>query len=84
MASGADLRARLKASRFPSRVEGVGWDDGTDAGLLRQWVTHRAERFDWRTAERNGVSFDVIISLVRNHPGRLLGGTTSTSSRGTC
>ncbi|MCY0997370.1 epoxide hydrolase [Myxococcus sp. MISCRS1] len=47
-----DLRARLKATRFPATVEGVGWDDGTDAELLRRFVTHWAERFDWRAAEQ--------------------------------
>lgn len=48
----ADLRARLKATRFTASVDGVGWDDGTDAEVLRQLVTHWAERFDWRTSEQ--------------------------------
>ncbi len=30
-----DLRARLRATRWPEALPGTGWDDGTEVDLLR-------------------------------------------------
>ncbi|MFD6175897.1 MULTISPECIES: epoxide hydrolase family protein [unclassified Isoptericola] len=42
-----DLRARLRATRWPDVPDGAGWSLGTDAEYLRGLVTYWAEEFDW-------------------------------------
>ena len=46
-----DLRRRLWDTRWPSRLEGVGWDYGVDDVYLRRLVGYWAEEFDWRAQE---------------------------------
>ena len=47
-----DLRARLRRTRWPEQVPGIGWDQGTEESWLRQLVAYWADRFDWRAWER--------------------------------
>jgi len=46
-----DLGLRLRLTRWPDAIEGMGWEDGTDRaflqGLARYWQTG----FDWRAQE---------------------------------
>jgi pimeloyl-ACP methyl ester carboxylesterase len=42
-----DLRARLRATRWPDAPEDAGWSLGTDIGYLRELVAYWAEEFDW-------------------------------------
>ncbi|MEU1214572.1 epoxide hydrolase family protein [Streptomyces sp. NPDC005790] len=46
-----DLRARLRATRWPDSPEDAGWSLGTDLGYLRELVAYWAEDFDWPTQE---------------------------------
>ncbi|MEU6851075.1 epoxide hydrolase family protein [Actinacidiphila alni] len=46
-----DLRARLRATRWPDAPEDAGWSLGTDLGYLRELVTYWAEEFDWPAQE---------------------------------
>ncbi|MGW2841788.1 epoxide hydrolase family protein [Streptomyces sp. NPDC001493] len=46
-----DLRARLRATRWPEMPEDAGWATGTDLGYLRELVAHWADRFDWPAQE---------------------------------
>ncbi|MEV0890865.1 epoxide hydrolase family protein [Promicromonospora sp. NPDC050262] len=46
-----DLRARLRATRWPDAPEDVGWSLGTDLGYLRELVAYWADGFDWRAQE---------------------------------
>jgi pimeloyl-ACP methyl ester carboxylesterase len=46
-----DLRARLRATRWPDVPEDAGWSMGTDVGYLRELVTYWAEEFDWAAQE---------------------------------
>lgn len=46
-----DLRARLRATRWPDAPEDAGWDLGTDIGYLRELVSYWADGFDWPTHE---------------------------------
>lgn len=46
-----DLRDRLDRTRFPDALDGVGWDYGTPADVLRDWCG-RWRAFDWRAQER--------------------------------
>ena len=46
-----DLRARLRASRWPDAPEDAGWSIGTDLGYLRELVAYWADEFDWPAQE---------------------------------
>src|SRR6202167_3449403 len=46
-----DLRARLRATRWPDAPEDAGWSLGTDLGYLRQLVAYWANEFDWTAQE---------------------------------
>jgi pimeloyl-ACP methyl ester carboxylesterase len=48
----ADLRDRLRRTRWPEPGPGAPWAEGTDAAYLRDFVADWAERFDWRAEER--------------------------------
>lgn len=45
----ADLRARLRATRWPDAPQGAGWSLGTDVDDLRDLVRYWAQDFDWAT-----------------------------------
>ncbi|MFE3198016.1 epoxide hydrolase family protein [Embleya sp. NPDC059237] len=47
----ADLRARLRATRWPDAPEEVGWGLGVDLGYLRELVGYWADGFDWDAQE---------------------------------
>ena len=46
-----DLRARLRATRWPDAPEDAGWTMGTDIGYLRGLVEYWADGFDWPAQE---------------------------------
>ncbi|WP_116950839.1 epoxide hydrolase family protein [Jiangella endophytica] len=46
-----DLRARLRATRWPDTPEDAGWSLGTDVGYLRELVAYWADEFDWPARE---------------------------------
>ncbi|WP_456823259.1 epoxide hydrolase family protein [Cellulomonas sp. P5_E12] len=46
-----DLRARLRATRWPDAPEDAGWSLGADVDYLRDLVTYWAEEFDWPAQE---------------------------------
>jgi pimeloyl-ACP methyl ester carboxylesterase len=48
----ADLKARIRGTRWPDEVPGVGWDQGTEPGYLRDLLGYWADGFDWRGRER--------------------------------
>jgi pimeloyl-ACP methyl ester carboxylesterase len=47
-----DLRARLRATRWPDRAPGGAWSQGVDLDVLREFVAYWADEVDWRAAER--------------------------------
>jgi pimeloyl-ACP methyl ester carboxylesterase len=47
----ADLRARLRATRWPDAPEDAGWSLGTDLTYLRELVAYWADEFDWPAQE---------------------------------
>ena len=59
-----DLRGRLAATRWPVRVEGYGWDEGTDAGYLRDFVRYWAGSYDWRDREARMNAFSHHLAKV--------------------
>jgi pimeloyl-ACP methyl ester carboxylesterase len=47
----ADLRARLRATRWPDAPEDAGWSLGIDPAYLRELVAYWADGFDWAAQE---------------------------------
>ncbi|MFJ4836016.1 epoxide hydrolase family protein [Streptomyces sp. NPDC088747] len=47
-----DLRARLRATRWPDAPEDAGWSLGTDITYLRELVAYWADGFDWMAQEK--------------------------------
>ncbi len=47
----ADLRARLRATRWPDAPHDAGWSLGTDLDYLRELVAYWADGFDWPAQE---------------------------------
>ena len=47
-----ELRARLRQTRWPDQIPGIGWKQGTELDWLRRLVSFWAEEFDWRAWER--------------------------------
>ncbi|MCU1688292.1 MAG: multidrug transporter, partial [Jatrophihabitantaceae bacterium] len=45
------LLGRLARIRWPSPIDGAGWERGTDIAYLRDLVEHWKSRFDWRAVE---------------------------------
>jgi pimeloyl-ACP methyl ester carboxylesterase len=48
----ADLRMRIRATRWPEPAPGEPWSQGTDLEYLRDVLAYWADRFDWRARER--------------------------------
>ena len=46
-----DLRARLRATRWPDAPADVGWSLGADVDYLRELVAYWADEFDWSAQE---------------------------------
>jgi microsomal epoxide hydrolase len=46
-----DLRDRLDRARLPNQIEGIGWDQGTELGWLREVIAYWRNGFDWRAVE---------------------------------
>jgi pimeloyl-ACP methyl ester carboxylesterase len=47
----ADLKARLKSTRFPDQLDGAGWEYGTELSYLQELCAYWRDEFDWRAAE---------------------------------
>src|SRR3954449_2802711 len=47
----ADLRERLRLTRFPDQAPGEPWAYGTDLGWMRDLVAYWQSGFDWRAQE---------------------------------
>jgi pimeloyl-ACP methyl ester carboxylesterase len=48
----ADLEARIRGTRWPDQVPGIGWEQGTELDHLRETLAFWADGFDWRARER--------------------------------
>lgn len=46
-----NLRARLRATRWPDAPRDAGWSLGTDVAYLRELVAYWADQFDWPAQE---------------------------------
>lgn len=57
-----DLRARLRHTRWPDQIPGIGWEQGTELDWLRRLVFYWAHEFDWRAWERKLNALDHFTS----------------------
>lgn len=48
----ADLRARIRATRWPDPAPGAAWSQGTDLEYLKRLLAYWGDGFDWRARER--------------------------------
>ena len=46
-----DLYRRLRSTRYPDQLDGAGWDYGMSLDVLRRFVDHWSEHYDWRRRE---------------------------------
>ncbi len=63
-----DLRARLRATRWPDAIPESRWDYGTDLSYLQDLCAYWADGFDWRRAEARlnaGEHFATVIDGER-------------------
>jgi pimeloyl-ACP methyl ester carboxylesterase len=54
----ADLRARIRNTRWPARAPGAAWEQGTDLDYLQGLLAYWADGFDWRAQERRLNAFN--------------------------
>ena len=47
-----DLKARIRATRWPDPAPGPAWSQGTDLDYLRDLLDYWADRFDWPARQR--------------------------------
>lgn len=47
----ADLRSRLRETRWPSEDPGYGWEGGVPLAYAKELVTYWEQEFDWRAQE---------------------------------
>src|SRR5919202_3369694 len=65
-----DLRERLRRTRWPQSLPGVGWERGVPVDYLEQLAGYWRDGFDWREQERqlNAIpQFTITIEGQRIH-----------------
>jgi pimeloyl-ACP methyl ester carboxylesterase len=60
----ADLRERLARTRWPDEIPGAGWDYGVSLEVMKRFVEHWRDRFDWREQERRLNRFDQFVTEI--------------------
>jgi pimeloyl-ACP methyl ester carboxylesterase len=66
----ADLRARLRDTRWPEAAPGPAWEQGTDLAYMQELTAYWADGFDWRARERelNALHhFHATVDGIRIH-----------------
>lgn len=66
----ADLRSRLRGTRWPDGLDEDGWSAGTDLGYLRELVDYWIEEFDWGAQEAalsSSPRFQIQLAGARVH-----------------
>lgn len=63
-----DLKARLKATRFPHEIKDQGWKRGMPLGVTKKLVKRWADSYDWREQEATLNKFPQFITEVEGQP----------------
>src|SRR5579862_3982222 len=59
-----DLAERLRRTRFPNEVAGIGWQQGLPLDYLREIVRYWLDRYDWRVHEARLNRYPQFITTV--------------------
>jgi len=59
-----DLKYRLEHICWPSQLEGLGWERGTEINYLKSLISYWKEQYDWRAQERELNRFSQFHSNV--------------------
>lgn len=62
-----DLRARLRATRWPDAPEDSGWELGTDVDYLRELVAYWIDEYDWRSHEERLAQLPRFRAEISGH-----------------
>jgi len=77
----ADLRDRIRRTRWPDQVPAIAWEQGTDLDYLKRTLEYWADGFDWRAQERelnrfhhfraelDGIHIHFVHEKARSGPG---------------
>ena len=60
----ADLRERLRGTRYPDEIPGSDWGYGTNLAYLKELVGYWTDEFDWRAQERRINGFDHFKTVI--------------------
>jgi pimeloyl-ACP methyl ester carboxylesterase len=59
-----DLRERLRRTRFPDELPGVGWELGSPLGYVRELTGYWATTYDWRAYEARLNAFPQFTTVI--------------------
>ena len=60
----ADLKERLRGTRYPDEIPGSDWEYGTNLAYLKELVGYWTDDFDWRAQERRINGFDHFRTVI--------------------
>jgi epoxide hydrolase len=60
----ADLADRLRRTRFPNEIPGIGWQQGIPLDYLREIVRYWLDTYDWRAHEARLNRYQQFITTV--------------------
>lgn len=60
----ADLRRRLRHTRWPDQLDHTTWEYGTDGAYLHELCEYWAEEFDWRKAEAGLNTWPQVVTTI--------------------
>ena len=60
----ADLAERLRRTRFPNQIPGIGWQQGVPLGYLQEIVRYWLDTYDWRVHEARLNRYQQFITTV--------------------
>jgi pimeloyl-ACP methyl ester carboxylesterase len=63
-----DLQDRLRRTRVPNWIEGIGWEQGIEQGTFSTLLDHWRNGFDWRASEEALNRFDHGITDIDGQP----------------
>ncbi|MCW1840512.1 epoxide hydrolase family protein [Prosthecomicrobium hirschii] len=64
----ADLKTRLRLTRFPDQAPEAPWAFGTDLAFMHRVVEHWRDRFDWRAEEARLNAFPQFMTEIDGIP----------------
>src|SRR5262245_60542019 len=59
-----DLAERLRRTRYPDELPGVGWELGIPLGYVRELVDYWASAYDWRAHEARLNAFPQFTTVI--------------------